>query len=520
MKKSSEDTNIKSEPTRREFLIRTGALSAGALIFGLSQPAFIVNAQTATTRRRPFVVYLHLGSWEGYSAGLMQATDVGAYPRGAFFVNQLTGHPNPNVNKHHKTGNLVLNDYTKVLEGIADHMMFAVANPQSLAHDEAFLIQQSGSRFEGASRTPMWAAGFAQATAGTSKASYVISAGSDRGMSQLAKTTTAVTSVTAGSINEVKTNFSDPATIPSTPSEAEKYAAIAKGLYSVNASLSVMSDAEKQGAQASIDGLRRGIPGIDSVKTQVESFMSRGGILSGTTFTPTGDLEMRLKDVPDKEAVYWINNAGSVLGKNAANNSTRGLPGVHDRLRLAAALIETQAASGIHINVPDIHDFHSGGAHVNTARAGCMVWAQIAQFWEWVKSKNYQNDVLVIVANEFNRTPANASSMGAVKVPTAENPDGVDVISNGTDHHLSSGFAFINGSLPPASRLGYIGDTFIPTGGRLNGGPQVGKPAYTSQQLVVSVFMRAFPGIFSSPRDAREIWQTFRETDVIPELVK
>lgn len=519
MKASNKKTES-GERSRRDFILQSGILSAGALIFGISKTTPNAFAQ-ATARRRPFIVYLHMGAWEGYSAGLMQATDVGTYPKGVFFANQSRVHPNPNVNVHHKTGNLILNDYTKVLEGIAGHMMFAVASPQSLAHDEAFLIQQSGSRLEGAGRTPMWAAGFAQATAGTAKASYVINGGSGRGLTQLAKTTPGVTSVTAGSIAEVKANFSDPTTIP-VPSEAEKYAALGKSQYAINNNLSAMSDAEKQGALASIDGLRKGIPGIDSVRAQVESFMSRGGTLSGATFTPTGNLESRLEtaNVPDRDAVMWTSNSGAVLGKTAANNLARGLPAVHDRLRLAAALIETQAASGIHINVPDIHDFHGGGAHVQTARASCMVWTQIAQFWDWVKSKGYEKDVLVIVANEFNRTPANASEMPAVKVPTAANPSGANVISNGTDHHLSSGFVFINANLPPASRLGYIADTFVPTGGALNGGPQVGKAPYTSQQLVVSVFMRVFPGYFSSYREAREIWQTLRETDIIEELVK
>lgn len=516
--KESNKKNQMVESSRRDFILRSGILSAGALVFGLSKTAPNAFAQPAP-RRRPFIVYLHMGAWEGYSAGLMQATDVRTYPRGVFFTNQASVHPNPNVNVHYKTGQLILNDYTKVLEGIAGHMMFAVASPQSLAHDEAFLIQQSGSRLEGAGRTPMWAAGFAQATAGTAKASYVINGGSERGLTQLAKTTPGVTSVTAGTITDLKTNFSDPATIP-VPSEAEKYAALGKAQYALDNNLAALSEAEKQGALASIDGLRKGIPGIDGVRSQVETYMSRGGTLTGTTFTPTGNLESRLANIPDRDAVMWTNNAGNVLAKNAANNPNRGLPAVHDRLRLAAVLIETQAASGIHINVPDIHDLHGGGAHVQTARAACMVWTQIAQFWDWVKSKGYERDVLVIVANEFNRTPANAQVADAVRVPTAANPMGVDVVSRGTDHQLSSGFVFINANLPPASRLGYIADTFVPTGGRLNGGPQVGKAPYTSQQLVVSVFMRVFPGYFSSYREAREIWQTLRETDIIEDLLR
>ena len=204
---------------------------------------------------------------------------------------------------------------------------------------------------------------------------------------------------------------------------------------------------------------------------------------------------------------------------NVSNNpDVRGMNGFHERLKLAAALIETQASSGIHINLP-VHDYHSGGAHVRTARTGSMVWTQIAQFWTWVKTKGYQDDVLIIVANEFNRTPANASSESFNGIISSGNPAGETIVSPGTDHHLSNGMVFINSKLPRASRLGYIGDTFVPTGGKLNGGPAPGTAPFTSLQLVVSVYMRVFPGVFPNYRAAREIWQPLKESDIIKELV-
>ena len=188
--------------SRRKFLTDAGLLSVGSIVYGLTRNSPVAHAAYSGSRR-PFVVYIHMGAWEGYSAGLMQPTDVDTYPTGVFFVNSSQKHPNPNVNVHYKTGNLVFNDYTKVLESIADHMMFAVATPRSLAHNEAFLIQQSGSNLQGASRTPMWAAGFAQATAGhfAAKSSYVVNAGGARGLSQLAATTPGVTSVSAGTVS-------------------------------------------------------------------------------------------------------------------------------------------------------------------------------------------------------------------------------------------------------------------------------------------------------------------------------
>lgn len=507
---------------RREFLGQSLLAVAGAYILGLSIKTGNGLAQSPTGRR-PFVIHIHLGSWEGYSAGLMMPTSPNNYPKGVFFRNQARPHPNPNVNVHYQDGDLVFNDYTKVLQPIAQHMLFTVANPQSLAHDQAFLIQQTGSRLEGASKSPSWAAGFAQATGGANSSSYVLYDRAMRSGVGLAQTTPDVTSITAATIAAAKQMYQDPQNIPgqSVAPESERYAAIGKSAYWSSPNLSVLSSNEKQSAAAAIDALRRGIPGADAVQKEIEAFMKRPkGSLSGRVFTPsTSGLDTKFTDVPDKEAVMWIDDAGNVMGRNLTNLSRRGLPTLHDKLKLAALLIETQMASGIHINMPNIHDYHGGGSHVRTARAACQVWAQITQFWEWVISKGYQNDVLVIVGNEFNRTPANAASLSINGVVTKDAPAGVSVVSPGTDHHLSCGLVFINGKLPPKSRLGYIGDTFVPTGGRLNQGPAPGVAPYTSLQLVTSVFMRVFPGVFSDYRAVREIWQPIKESDIINELL-
>ncbi|MEY4065557.1 MAG: hypothetical protein RIR26_1765 [Pseudomonadota bacterium] len=520
--RNSSKSNI--EISRREFLGSSALAAAGACIFGFSLPSGNVRAQSTTSRRRPFVIHIHMGAWEGYSAGLMMATSPNVYPKGVFFQNQTVPHPNPNVNVHYPVGSLVFNDYTKVLIPIANHMMFAVATPQSLAHEEAFLIQQTGSRLDGASRSPNWAAGFAQATNGSASGSYVVLDGQGRGVGALARTTPAVTSITAATIDAARTMYSDPPTIPgqATAPESATYASIGKSTYAIDYNLSNMSASEKQGAGAAIDALRRGIPNVTNVQNDINSYMARAsGTLSGSTFTPpTTGLDTLFAEVPDKDAVMWVREDGGFFPKNSANLPLRGLPALHEKLKLAAMLIETQVASGIHINMLDGHDFHSGGAHVQTARAACRAWGIIRQFWDWVVSKGYQDDVLVIVGNEFNRTAANSASMTFNGVVTKDAPAGTTVVSPGTDHHLSCGLAFINGRLPPASRLGYIGDTFVPTGGTLNQGPAIGVAPYTSLQLVISVFMRVFPGVFSDYRAVREIWQPIKETDIISELLR
>ena len=464
---------------------------------------------------------IHLGAMDGYSAGLMMPTDVAKYPKGVFFQNEIKDHPNPNVNAHHKTGNLIFNDYTKVLESISNDMMFCSATPQSLSHEEAARTQSTGSKTSGGGMSPGWCAGLAQATLGNQAAAYVI-ADSTRPESAgtAASSTPSVSQVSANTLALLKAKFSDSDVmpLPTTTASAADFAAASKALYSEQFNSSPATIATSRAASSAIDGLMTGIPGFDTNRTNITASISRAKI------------DARIDAIPDRVAVKNIDTRGDV----AANNT--GMNSFLERLQMAALLIETQAASGMSISLGiGAFDTHGGGAAVRTARNAAQIWAQIAEFWTWVREKGYNNEVLVVVYNEFNRTAANATvqTFNAGAPPAVPNASDVvmagpgntlvrapTIVSPGNDHHLSCGMVFLNSKLPPASRLGAIGDTYIPTGtAGFDGVPSSTLPPYTSLQLYASVVMRVFPGVFRDYRAMRDVWQPLKESDLISQLL-
>jgi hypothetical protein len=514
--------NLDFEIERRRLLKLLGASALSSIIFAdrnFSLNSFLSSeARASTPVRKPFVLSIHLGAMDGYSAGLMMPSDVGVYPKGVFFQNEVKNHPNPNVNVHHKTGKLIFNDYTKVLESIAGDMMFCAATPQSLAHEEAARTQSTGNKASGGARSPGWCAGVAQATLGSQAAAYVISDSTRVGSAGSgARSCPNVSEVTATSLTLLKAKFSDSDVMPSAPSTASatEFAAASKALYAQQFNASPPSIGSTRAASSAIDGLMNGIPGFTTVQTSVSAALTRMKV------------DTRLDAIPDSIAVKRIDAGGRVAANNTAMDPFL------EKLRMAALLIETQAASGMSISLGvGAHDFHAGGAAVQTVRTAAQIWAQVAEFWTWVREKGYNNDVLVVVYNEFNRTAANATSV-AVNPGTANNVNDVIIagtgntrvraetfMSPGTDHHLSCGMVFLNSKLPSSSRLGAIGDTYVPTGtAGLDGVPSNSLPPYTSLQLFASVVMRVFPGVFPDYRAMRDVWQPLKESDLISQLL-
>lgn len=90
------------------------------------------------------------------------------------------------------------------------------------------------------------------------------------------------------------------------------------------------------------------------------------------------------------------------------------------------------------------------------------------------------------------------------------------VRSPGLDHHLAIGMVFINGKVPPASRVGGISDLYLPFGSQnLQGIADKEIPAYKSSQLVGSMMMRCFDDIFPDERSVRQIWRNFTPIKLI-----
>jgi hypothetical protein len=187
------------------------------------------------------------------------------------------------------------------------------------------------------------------------------------------------------------------------------------------------------------------------------------------------------------------------------------------KLQLAAVLAKTGKASGMVIEL-DEQDLHRGGSSVQSARSGAQVFAQLTVFWEWIKANGLHDDVMVIVSHDFSRTPYNHLPGPTENVMFGGKP--VPVQCPGTDHHLAMGMIFINGKVPPSSRIGGIGDTYIAAGSAdFKGIADPSIVAYNSMQITGSMMMRVWGDTFPNARELRRYWQSFQDSDVIPLLL-
>ncbi len=73
------------------------------------------------------------------------------------------------------------------------------------------------------------------------------------------------------------------------------------------------------------------------------------------------------------------------------------------------------------------------------------------------------------------------------------------------------GMMFLNKNLPAGGRVGNVVDNLTPRAGSDTAGSIVadGEP-YTSDQIVGSVLMRVYPGLFPSERIVRKHWPAFK----------
>ena len=79
-------------------------------------------------------------------------------------------------------------------------------------------------------------------------------------------------------------------------------------------------------------------------------------------------------------------------------------------------------------------DLHNGVGDVVTANSSAKMWTQIVQFWDWVKSQNLDDKILVCVTHEFGRTPYNGTSRS---MDVFDGDKNVTVDAKGRDHSFS-----------------------------------------------------------------------------------
>ena len=486
---------------RRAFLrqVLNGAMGSALL-------SYLPNVSFAQNSSKKFLLRIHMGSWCGWSSGLLQPRDVGDYPTGCFFKGQDVGALNPNLNKHFKTGNLVFNDYSKCLERISDHLCFAVGNSRSVSHDVARLYQNTGDRKVGANANPAWAVGVAQASKENRDVTFVVKGNGGRELIQTGRTTPNVATLNAETMTEVKENFSDDALIRDIQNKEVFTQLNSDNILSFSSETSPLSSSAKGPLNNSMKSVSRGIENIDSLQQEISSAISLEKVLE-------------LTNAMDDNLYDDDNNPEEGVSERLESQYTDLI----EQLQTAALLIEGDIASGMSISL-DGQDFHRGNAESITARSGGCVWAAITRFWEWVVSKGYQDQVMICASHEFSRTPYNGSRQ-AKQTIYFKNDDGqatsVEIENPGRDHHISFGMVFINGKVPAKGRIGGIADGYVPAGSEgPDGVVKSDIPAYSSTQLVGSMFMRCWSDIFPNYRAVRDIFPNFVENQQIGWLLK
>ncbi len=462
---------------RREFL-KHAAITGGTVSLASQlpfSPLFGAEETINLNGRKPFVLYIHLGSSCGLASGLVQPLNPGEWAKGFFTQGSSEGAANPLLNEHFREKSLVFHHYNKCLREISDQLCLVNGSPQTLDHNVARPMQLTGSGVRGAS--PEWAMGVTQNCRTTRNPNPLIISGGTKTFS-----VADLALINSGSIDQFRQITSDIPEIPKKQFDGmwdvlkKRFDKKAMGSLHFDPSVPATMDYQIQTLTRGLAELNQAQGDIDSLRTALNDEKYRALIRDNP-------------DSPNMEA------------PNAA---------LRDRLILAGILAKTGLGHGMTIAATDGHDLHNGGADIETARFTGMVWAQITLFWKWVQSQKLDNDVLVIVAHEFGRSPYNDNRPNATEIIDTSGARKA-IVSPGRDHGLFMGMMFLNKNLPAGGRVGNVVDNLTPRAGSDTAGSIVadGEP-YTSDQIVGSVLMRVYPGLFPSERIVRKHWPAFK----------
>ena len=457
---------------RRDFLKSSAAIGSISTLYSLAQPREIFAAEPVEPL---FVLYLHLGSICGMASGLVQAPSAGKWGRGFFVRQSDEGASNPLLNQHTANGSMVFHDYNKFLAEIADDMCLMNGTPQSLDHNVARPLQMKGQI-----SSPEWALASSQAAISKGEpAKLIVSRG------QKASKTPDARLVQAANIEELKRLSSDPNSMPQVGSDSI---------------WAVLKQRYQKKAQGSVK-LNSGFG--DNVAQQIQTLTN--GLPELNTST---------------EAINRLSDAMSDDKLRAVLNTTQDGANVNidQRLKnlliLAGTLAKTDLAQGMTADGINGHDFHNGGADVISARQASGFWAQIKLFWQWLKEEGLDKKVSIIVSHEFGRSPYNDKRNDQFTIRTADGER--QVIAPGRDHGLFMGTMFLNANVPSAARIGNVTDNLTPVYGTdKTGSFDAGRGAFTSEDMVGSMFMRLYPKLFPNERDIRHFYPTFSEIPAV-----
>jgi hypothetical protein len=452
---------------------------------GASAATLLMNRQSLAAEDLPnpksnrFCLYIHFGSSCGMAAGLIQPVKANVWPVGFFQNGAPVGSNNPLINQHTASGNMFFHDYLKFLAPMAQDMCLVNGSPNSLDHGVAKNLQTRGSQLASVSAEWSMAVGQFMRT-DARKNPMVLTEGVK------APSVGDITTIRAASMDEFQEITTDIKMMrdrnldPFWTNLKKRFAEVAPGTVNINTSL---ADASKY----QIDTLSKGLPELAAASADTNALRA---MLGGA------NLNKIILGCADRQEI------------EAARNEK-----FREQLILAGTLAKTGLASGMTVE-PLYEDMHSGGSDVLTARKASAAWAYISLFWQWVKSVGLENDVMIIVSQEFARSPYNKDSMNlTVKDAAGGN---ITVNAAGRDHGLSMGTMFINGNVPKNGRIGMIGDNMAPQATKdQKGTVDSAAQPFTSVNIVGSMLMRCFDDLYPTERMVRKHWPDFVPIDQI-----
>lgn len=462
----------------RRNLLRMAGGSAASLLMA---PHIRAAEDVPAPRSNKFLLYVHFGSSCGMANGLIQPQKPNAWPLGMFQEGKAAGSNNPLINQHTAAGNMFFHDYLKFLAPMANEMCLVNGTPQSLDHGVAKNLQTRGNQL--ATVSAEWAMGVGQfMKTDARKNPMVITEGVK------ASSVPDITSIRARSMDQFRDITTDVELINKRP--LNPYWEVMKGRFA-KANLDSVNVAKglPDAARYQIDTLTKGLPelAMAGADTRALDVMLNGD-----------NLHKMIDPSADHQEI------------DAARNET-----FRAQLILAGTLAKTGLASGMTVE-PLYEDAHAGGSDVISARKASAAWAYIALFWQWVKSVGLQDDVMIIVGQEFARSPYNKDSM-IIPVKDASGAT-IQVNAAGRDHGLSMGTMFIHSKVPKNGRIGLIGDNMVPQAtSDIKGTLDASGAPYTSTNIVGSMLMRCFDDLFPTERMVRKHWPEFVPIPLIAE---
>ncbi|MCB9228672.1 MAG: DUF1501 domain-containing protein [Deltaproteobacteria bacterium] len=456
---------------RRQLISRIAQLSGGILLNPMNAKLLFAEEQLYRLNgRKPFVLYIHMGSSCGIASGLIQPLKAGEWPIGFFDAGKEGESVNPLLNHHIKAEQFILHPYSQPLAEIVQDCFLTNGTAVSLAHVTAAQLQMTGSTLSGL--TPQWAAGVAQNCKNEEhKNPILISSGIK------SPSVPDLNMINATSLSQFMTITSDPKVVPK-GFESTWEAMLREHQIQAIGSTKII-DSERQKIQNLMKILNEGFPEFDSHKESINSL---------------------------KEALSDTNYA-DIITQNPDHTNIQMDDRFKNYLILAGSLAKTGLASGM--TIPDgSQDLHNGGGDVDTARFAASRWALINLFWKWIKKQGMDQDMLIIVSHEFGRGAYNLRSVE--KSITDQNGQTKEMTVHGRDHGLGMGILFINKNVPSGARFGAVAENLTPVPGTdFLAGYNPSAQAFTSSQLIGSMLMRIYPELFPTERDVRKHWPTF-----------